>query len=109
MTFLALVMAGAGVVLLVVSALGLFRLQDALARQHAATKSTTLALGLILIGTALEAGSTAVWLRVCVIVVMLLATLPIASQMLARAAVRECIRPEELRDAPRVSPTRDPP
>ena len=51
-----------GAVLLVVSALGLFRLRDALARQHAATKSATLALGLILVGVALRAELGGWWI-----------------------------------------------
>lgn len=50
-----------GIVLLLVAAVGLFRLPDALARQHAATKSVTLALGLVLAGAALHAGDAQWW------------------------------------------------
>ena len=98
----------AGIVLLLVAAIGLFRLPDALARQHAATKSVTLALGMVLLGLALHqqgvdaalAGSW--WSRVGVIVVLLLATLPVASHMLARAAARESTSDEALAATPRV-------
>lgn len=78
-----------GAALLVVSAIGLFVLRDALARQHAATKAATLAVGLILVGTAMAAGGgLAWWWRAGAIVAWLLATVPIASHMLARAAYR---------------------
>jgi len=109
-TLAALVIASIGVALLVVSALGLFRLPDALARQHAATKSTTLALGLILLGVALHAADPAVWLRVGLLLAFLVFTLPVASHLLARAATRRLHRPGELRDAPRADPRpSDPP
>jgi multicomponent Na+:H+ antiporter subunit G len=77
-----------GATLLVVSALGLFRLSDALARQHAATKSGTLAQGLILFGVALHENGLAWWWRVALLLVVLVVTLPVASQMLARAAMK---------------------
>ncbi|MBX3247308.1 MAG: monovalent cation/H(+) antiporter subunit G [Myxococcales bacterium] len=99
MTYVAYGVTGLGVLLLLVSALGLFRLPDALARQHAATKSATLALGLILIGVALHVGEASWWIRVGLIVGFLIATLPVASHMLARAAAREAYPPATLRDA----------
>jgi multicomponent Na+:H+ antiporter subunit G len=77
-----------GSLLLVVSALGLFRLGDALARQHAATKSGTLAQGLILLGVALHENGLAWWWRVALLLFVLIVTLPVASQLLARAAVK---------------------
>lgn len=86
-----------GVVLLLVSVLGLFLLRDALSRQHAATKSTTLALGLILLGVGAQFNEAAWWGRIVVILLMLLITLPVASHMLARAATRHAYRPEDLR------------
>lgn len=89
-----------GVLLLVVSALGLFLLPDALSRQHAATKSATLGLGLLLAGLGIEVDEAAWWGRVVVIVALLLLTLPVAAHMLARAAARHAYRPEELREAP---------
>jgi multicomponent Na+:H+ antiporter subunit G len=105
------VVAVAGITLLVVAALGLFRLPDALARQHAATKSVTLALGLVLIGLALHQQgldpslASAWWSKVGVMLVLLLLTLPVASHMLARAATRETFSPDELRVSPKVDPT----
>jgi multicomponent Na+:H+ antiporter subunit G len=106
------VLAIAGIVLMVVAAFGLVRLPDALARQHAATKSVTLALGLVLLGLAVHqhgidpALSGAWWARVGVIVLLLLLTLPVAAHMLARAAARESYSNEQLRASPRVEPDR---
>jgi multicomponent Na+:H+ antiporter subunit G len=88
MSTIAFGIAVAGVALLAVAAIGLFRLPDALARQHAATKSATLALGLVLVGTALHAGDSGWWWRVGMILGLLVGTLPVASHMLARAAAR---------------------
>ncbi len=96
MTLFGFVLASAGVLLLVVAALGLFLLPDALSRQHAATKSGTLALGLLLSGAALVAADPAWWPRVALILVFLLLTLPVASHMLGRAAARHAYTREQL-------------
>jgi multicomponent Na+:H+ antiporter subunit G len=88
MSELGVTLVALGAALLVVSAIGLFRLEDALARQHAATKSGTLAQGLILMGVAIHEGGGAWWWRVALLLFVLVATLPIASQMLARAAIQ---------------------
>lgn len=107
MILLGLVVGGLGTALLVISALGLFRLPDALSRQHAATKSGTLALGLILLGVALQAGALhsgawGWWLRIGLIAGFLYATLPVASHLLARAAARESCAAEVFEHATRV-------
>ena len=52
-----------GMGLLVIAALGVLRLPDALSRQHAATKAGTLALGVLLAGVALAGGGLAWALR----------------------------------------------
>lgn len=101
MNTLALIVALAGVLLLVVAALGLFLLPDALSRQHAATKSGTLALGLLLVGVGLYVNEPAWWGRIVAVLVLLLMTLPVASHMLARAAARHAYSERELRDARR--------
>ncbi|MBN2195971.1 MAG: monovalent cation/H(+) antiporter subunit G [Polyangiaceae bacterium] len=102
MSGLAMVVTGMGVALLVVSAAGLFRLPDALSRQHAATKSITLALGLVLVGVALHSWDPGVTWRVTVLMAILLLTSPVASHMLARAAARHAYTDDELSDAPRL-------
>ena len=87
--FLAAALLLAGGALLVVAAWGVIRLPDALSRQHAATKAGTLAVSLVCLGAMLAAGESAWTLRLAVIVVFLLLTLPVASHLLARAALRE--------------------
>ncbi|WP_180684071.1 monovalent cation/H(+) antiporter subunit G [Tepidicella baoligensis] len=79
----------AGGLLLLIAAWGVITLPDALARQHAATKAGTLALAMVCIGAALGSLSWDWAWRLVLIVGFLLATLPVASHLLARAAVRE--------------------
>jgi multicomponent Na+:H+ antiporter subunit G len=93
-----LIMAGCAVLL--IAAAGLFRLPDAVSRQHAATKAGTLGLALILTGAALVGGDWAWSGRALAIVAILCATLPVASHMLARAAVRRQFTVEEMAGAP---------
>lgn len=76
-------------VLLLVAAWGVVCLPDALSRQHAATKAGTLALALLGLGAGLWHPSVDWAWRLLLIVGFLLATLPVASHLLARAAVRE--------------------
>lgn len=81
-----------GVQVLLIAAAGLFRLADAVSRQHAATKAGTLGLGLILAGAAL-AGCDWAWAgRALTILAILFVTLPVASHMLARRG-KATIRP----------------
>jgi multicomponent Na+:H+ antiporter subunit G len=93
---------GAGALLLAFAAFGVIVLPDALARQHAATKSGTLALALVCLGAAAIAGEWSWTLRLAAIVGFLFATLPIASHLLARAAVVESGVEEAAREAPLV-------
>ena len=79
----------AGGVLLVIAAWGVIVLPDALARQHAATKAGTLALACVCLGTWCFEPSLEWGWRLLLILGFLLATLPVASHLLARAAVIE--------------------
>lgn len=103
---LAALLLAAGGLLLLVAAWGVITLPDALSRQHAATKAGTLALALALLGAA-AAMPQADWLwRLALILGFLLATLPVASHLLARAAVREAGLDQQTAAAPLVG--RDP-
>jgi multicomponent Na+:H+ antiporter subunit G len=82
----------AGALVLLVAALGLLRLPDALSRQHAGTKAGTLGVALVALGAGLWAGEWAWTWRLLAIAGLLLITLPVASHALARAAVREAER-----------------
>jgi multicomponent Na+:H+ antiporter subunit G len=102
MTFIAVVLIGLGSLLLVIAAWGVIALPDALSRQHAATKAGTLALALVLIGAWLLFPESAWAWRLGLILGFLLATLPVASHLLARAAVAEAGLEDQIREAPLV-------
>lgn len=79
----------AGAILLLIAAWGVVRLPDALSRQHAATKAGTLALAVFILGAGLLMPEPA-WIgRLMLLTLLVLITLPVASHVLARAAVRE--------------------
>lgn len=79
----------AGGLLLLLAAWGVISLPDALSRQHAATKAGTLALALICVGAMLWAWDWGWTIRLLFILIFLLWTLPVASHLLARAALAE--------------------
>lgn len=81
-----------GGVLLLVAAWGVLALPDALSRQHAATKAGTLALSTVLCGAGLLHPNLDWGWRLALLLGFLLATLPVASHLLARAALRELER-----------------
>ncbi|MCP5279204.1 MAG: monovalent cation/H(+) antiporter subunit G [Thiobacillus sp.] len=78
---------GLALAVLLIAALGVYRLPDVLARQHAATKAGTLSLALATLGTGLLAWDAAWTWRLVLLVLILLAVLPLASHALARAAM----------------------
>jgi multicomponent Na+:H+ antiporter subunit G len=89
MNLVGLILCIAGAMLLLIAAWGVVRLPDALSRQHAATKAGTLALAVFILGAGLLMPEPA-WIgRLVVLMLLLLITLPIASHVLARAALRE--------------------
>lgn len=89
MTWLGSLLLGAGGLVLVIAAWGVLVLPDALSRQHAATKAGTIALALICVGAMLMAWQSAwVW-RLLLILGFLIVSMPVASHMLARAAIAE--------------------
>jgi multicomponent Na+:H+ antiporter subunit G len=102
MSALAAALLVAGAVLLVIAAWGVVTLPDALARQHAATKAGTLALALVGLGAFIAVPEAGWAWRVALIVGFLLATLPVASHLLARAAVREAALEAQIAAAPLV-------
>jgi multicomponent Na+:H+ antiporter subunit G len=102
MSAVAVVLVGAGAALLVIAAWGVITLPDALSRQHAATKAGTLALVLVLLGAWFLVPTVEWAWRLGLILGFLMATLPIASHLLARAAVVEAGLEEQIRNAPLV-------
>jgi multicomponent Na+:H+ antiporter subunit G len=94
----------AGGLSLAIAALGVIVLPDALARQHAATKAGTFAASLLCLGALLEVPDPGWQVRSATILVFLLATLPVGSHLLARAAVREAGLDEDERELRRSIP-----
>ena len=87
--------ASLAMLILLVAAVGILRLPDALARQHASTKAGTLAVSLFAVGLALVAGEAAWTWRLLALIMFLLMTLPLASHALARAGVIERERAQQ--------------
>jgi len=79
-----LLVAGAAIAL--IAAIGVARLPDAFLRMHAATKAGVVGAGLMLLGAGLAFGGADAWMRVGLIILFLLVTVPISSHALGRAA-----------------------
>lgn len=93
MMLFALAIAIAAILTLMVAALGVVRLPDALSRQHAVTKAATLAVAMFAVSLMLAAYASG-WgfgwmVRLIVMVVILLCVLPLASHALGRAGLAE--------------------
>lgn len=81
-----------GALILFIAAYGLFVLKDALSRQHAATNAGAFGLGLIMAGVAAVGGDWPWTWRSVAVVLAVWATMPVASQFMARAALREQLK-----------------
>lgn len=84
-----------GILMILVAAVGVLRLPDALTRQHAATKAATVAVILFVTGSILIASDAEWTWRLLIIILFLFLTLPLASHMLGRVAYREMNQGEE--------------
>jgi multicomponent Na+:H+ antiporter subunit G len=108
-----LLLIGAGFSL--VAALGVVRMPDVYTRMHAATKAGVLGAGLVLLGAAAVTGSQGVLLRALATVAFLVLTAPVASHLIARAALQSGRSPlwagtirNELEQTPEAPDARDP-
>jgi multicomponent Na+:H+ antiporter subunit G len=68
------------------AAVGIVRLPDFYTRMQAASKSTTLGVGCLLLAVAIHFGDLGVTTRVLLTVAFLLLTTPVAAHVIARAA-----------------------
>ncbi len=96
-----------GALLFLAAAVGLLRLPDFYTRAHAPTKAATLGMVLVAVGTALIYGDTQAdfWLEKALLVLFVLLTVPISTQMLVRAAAaRGAPQAERTRGAPITDP-----
>jgi multicomponent Na+:H+ antiporter subunit G len=81
-----LMLAGALIVLL--AAVGLHRFDDTFARMHAAGKSTTMGLGLVLVGSAIRTGDASTWGTFAVVFILAVVTIPAGVHVIARSSFR---------------------
>jgi multicomponent Na+:H+ antiporter subunit G len=77
-------LAGSGFALL--AAIGVVRMPDVFTRMQASTKASTLGLGCLLIGTAIQLGDFAAFIRVAAIGAFVLLTTPVSGHVIARAS-----------------------
>lgn len=77
-----------GSLLAVLSAVGLYRFRDVIARSHAAGKVAPLGAAMVAIAVSLEMGSWAVAMKLGVAFVLLILTFPTGVHMIVRAAYR---------------------
>jgi multicomponent Na+:H+ antiporter subunit G len=78
----------AGSAFALLAAVGVLRMPDVFTRMQASTKASTLGLGCLLVGAALQFGDVASFIRVVSIGAFLLLTTPVAAHVIARAAYR---------------------
>jgi len=76
----------AGSVFALLAAVGVLRMPDVFTRMQASTKASTLGLGCLLIGAALQMGDFASLIRVVSIGAFVLLTTPVAGHVIARAS-----------------------
>ena len=82
-----------GSAFVMVAGIGILRMPDVFTRLHAAGVLDTLGAGFILLGLMLEADHGALSLKLLLLLGFLLATCPVASHALAKAALRGGRRP----------------
>ena len=87
---------GGGGIIVIVGALGVWRLPDVWARFHAAGMIDTMGTALILIGMMLQAGLTLVTLKLALIGVFLFIAGPTATHAIANAAWVAGIKPKHV-------------
>ena len=78
----------AGSAFALLAAVGVMRMPDVFTRMQASTKASTLGLGCLLVGAALQLGDFASFIRVVSIGAFTLLTTPVAAHVIARAAYR---------------------
>jgi multicomponent Na+:H+ antiporter subunit G len=77
-----------GTLLTLIAGVGVLRFPDAFTRMHAATKSTSLGLTLVLLGAAIRIETAGSTVKLLLVVAFQFLTAPIAAHMVGRAAHR---------------------
>ena len=76
----------AGAAFALLAAVGVLRMPDVFTRMQASTKASTLGLGCLLLGAAVQMGDVASFIRVTTIGAFVLLTTPVAGHVIARAS-----------------------
>jgi len=76
----------AGSAFSLLAAIGVLRMPDVFTRMQASTKASTLGLGLLALGAALQMGDFASFIRLASIGAFILLTTPVAAHVIARAS-----------------------
>lgn len=93
MTTLALILAAVGAAFFLLATVGLLRFPDVYTRSHAAGKAATLGICGVLLGVAIGLGSSGALARAGLAMVFLFVGIPVAAQLVARAAFRSGVLP----------------
>ena len=88
------ILIAAGVLFIVIGAIGLIRLPYLYARMHGASVIETLGAGFLLTGLMLQAGWTLVTVKLLFALILILVTSPVATHAVAQAALAAGIKPE---------------
>ena len=75
-----------GAAFALLGAVGVLRMPDVFTRMQASTKASTLGLGCLLVGAALQMGDFASFIRIASIGAFVLVTTPVAGHVIARAS-----------------------
>jgi len=75
-----------GSIFSLIAAIGVWRFPDLFTRMHAASKAGSVGSGLILLGLAVSAGESPVFIKVLMTISFFLLTSPLSAHLLARAA-----------------------
>ena len=76
----------AGAAFALLAAVGVLRMPDVFTRMQASTKASTLGVGCLLVGTAVQMGDFASFVRTATIIAFVLLTTPVAGHVIARAS-----------------------
>ncbi len=93
-----------GLVFMALGSLGIVRLPDFFSRTHAASKVDTVGIVVVLFGIAVLEGFTLDAGKVLVAAVFIMLTNPVAAHALARAALKQGIKPWRRNQAPATPP-----
>jgi multicomponent Na+:H+ antiporter subunit G len=87
-----------GALFCAVGGVGILRLPDFFSRQHAAGITDTLGAGLVLFGLMLQGGLSLVTVKLIMILLLLLASSPVATHAIAQAALQSGLKPQQAED-----------